>query len=201
MKRAVLVASAVLILGVAIALLVWMREDGSLEPEHAQAATRSTPSTSAQRQATTTTTRRDGVALPAPASAERETTRGDDPPELAIQPIARAQIQRETGDGPLERATIQALRSAAAPAVQRCIGDSLARNPSYRSLEDPLSLSITYYAAVAAGALTVTKAKAVVQNTQDDELVACVETAARSIHAGVGQGDAASGVQLVFEYK
>lgn len=130
------------------------------------------------------------------------------PHEMKIEPIKRAYIQREDGtlrgkDAPpplFRKDTIDALRAAVAPAVQQCIQAGLQRNPDNTKLENPASVSIIYTASAAAGSVGVTKAEAVINGTQDDELLPCIEAAYTAVRiTAPGQADGEGQVQAVFD--
>lgn len=136
----------------------------------------------------------------------------DNPPELKIEPIKRAFVQREDDSGPrakdappplFRKETIQALRTALTPAVKRCIAESLQRNPEYRTIDNPVVINVIYSAGAAGGTVTVHKADAMIQGTQDDEVLKCVETAASAVkvNGGATQSDGDGRFQLVFDYK
>lgn len=131
--------------------------------------------------------------------------------ELEIQPIKRAYIQREDGtlrskDAPpplFTKATIDAVRAAVTPAVQKCIAEGLERNPDNATLPNPVSVAIIYTASAAGGTVGVTKAEAIINGTQDDGLLPCLEAAYTTVKiaAPAGQADGEGRVQAVFDVK
>jgi hypothetical protein len=134
-----------------------------------------------------------------------------EPRELKIEPIKRAYIQREDSDlrgkdapPPLfTKATLEAVRAAATPAVQKCIKEGLARSPDNTTLDNPISVAIIYTASAAGGSVGVTKAEAVINGTQDDLMLPCIEAAYTSIKiaAPAGQSEGEGRVQAVFDVK
>jgi hypothetical protein len=128
--------------------------------------------------------------------------------ELTIEPIKRPPIQREDGapgskDALFRKDTLDALRAAVTPAVQKCIKEGLARYPDNAHMQSPVSVAIVYTASASSGTVAVSKAEAIINGTQDDELLPCVEAAYSvvRINAPAGQADGEGRVQAVFDLK
>lgn len=212
-KWGVLAALALLLL--VGAFVLWMMIGGTTEVEADLVAGTTTPT---EGSGATTSVKAQVAAHAGPRIAEgssgaNATTTEDtgEPRELTIEPIKRAFIQREDGalratDAPpplFRKDTLDALRAAVTPAVQKCIREGLARSPENTALENPASVAIIYTASAAGGTVGVTKAEAIINGTQDDLLLPCLEAAytAVKIAAPAGQPDGEGRVQAVFDYK
>jgi hypothetical protein len=120
--------------------------------------------------------------------------------------IPRSSVQRDdgSGSGAFTQATLHALRDAAAPAVRRCIDDSLARYPELREQRDVKAfVNVVFTARATGGQVSVPKAHVVVNGFPDDELVRCAETHYTKLRivAGSDQRDGEGTVQSGYEVK
>ncbi len=135
---------------------------------------------------------------------------GGEIPEMKIEPIKRAYIQREDGtlrgkDAPpplFRKDTVDAIRAAVTPAVQKCMKEGLARIPDNAHLENSASVAVIYTVSATGGQVGVTKAEAVINGTQDDALLPCIEAAYSSVRfQAPAQPDGEGKVQAVFDLK
>ena len=208
--RMLLLAALALLAGAVVLLVKLSAGADAVEvapaPAGAAAGTAPAPATPASR------TPREGAAPALAAAGRAAAVRDpDDPPELAIQPIRRAYVQREHDDTPrakdappplFTRETMQALRAAAAPAVGQCIAAAVARFPEMKELEAQLSVSTIVTARAADGTVQVVEARSTINNLSDDELVRCLEEEAYArvaIRSPSGQREGEGAVLQIFD--
>jgi hypothetical protein len=96
-------------------------------------------------------------------------------PTLSKIAIPRGSVQRDDGSasGTFTQATLRALRDAAAPAIKRCIDESLARYPEQKDAK--AFVNVVFTARAAAGQVSVAEAHAVINGFPDDALARCAE--------------------------
>jgi hypothetical protein len=128
----------------------------------------------------------------------------DAPGEHDKSESKRPPLQRDDGPAPssaptFKQETLRALKEAAAPALRRCIDDSVARNPDSRAQRD--SLSVVFTVKAAAGQVTVHSAQVHVNGDSDDELARCAEAVYNQLHIIVPatQGDGEGVLESSFE--
>jgi len=175
---------ALVAVAVATAVLLWLLRDRGESPAV-------TKSDSVERQPTAPAHR---PALPA----------GAEPGAIQKIPIARTTAQRDDGTGSggvFTPDTLRAIRSAAAPVVQRCIAESFVRYPEFRAQADIKGfVSVVFTAVASRGNITVAEAHVTVHGFSDDELARCAADGYRQLRVGTsGQADGTGTVQSGYD--
>lgn len=186
-RRVVVAIGAVLAL---VAGLWWLRASTREDAASATAAghEKAPPAAPSPTSAPSTPGARPALASAPPADEESAFKK------IAIK---HTTVQRDGTAGVFTADTLRAIRTAAAPAIDRCIADSFARNPDFRAQPDIKGqVSVVFTARAAAGEITVPQAHVIVNGYNDDALAQCAEQTYRGLRvAAAAQPDAEGTVE------